>query len=150
MEGLQVLTQVNVHGKLDELAPVAELPWALIKSKVLEFADALRFNGVFFVFSDDPETINKLQEKLTENKAWTAGLPQGSLFIHPRESAKAVIDAYGKKFIGVMWSAAKPHMNKFLDVLYTYNCFVASGDENGAKFLDLKTREKNVSIRIKG
>lgn len=149
MEGLQVLTPVGTHAKLGELASAAELPWALIKSRVCAFSDALRVHGVFFVFSDDSATVNKLQPELQANRDCYFGLPQGKLFVHPCATAKQVVEAYGQAEFGVMWGMAQPHLIKFLDVLYTRNCFVARGDEEGAKFLGEKTKEKPVCLRMR-
>ena len=150
MEGLQVLTLSGVHGKLDELAHDAQLPWALIKPSVLEFANKLRAMGVFFVFSDDAVTINKLQAEMQVNKGWSVVLPSGSMYIFPCGGAKEIIAAHGIAALGIMWPMAKPHLVKFLTVLYAHNCFVASADDAGTKFLDEKTKEKPLSIRIKG
>ena len=150
MEGLQVLTLTGTHEKLGELAGAAELPWALIKDTVCDFTGNLRGNGVYFVFSDDVFTVNKLHQELDADRDCYFALPSGKLFIHPCGVAKKVIEAYGQAQLGVMWHMARPHLIKFLDVLYTHNCFVARGDEEGAKFLSEKTREKPVCIRMKG
>jgi hypothetical protein len=149
-EGLQVLTAVGVHEKLAELASHAEMPWALIKDQVCAFADNLRGYGVYFVFSDDGVTVNKLHGALDASKDCYFSLPSGNVFVHPVGTAKQVIEGYGQAQLGVMWHLAKPHLLKFLDVLYTHNCFVARADAEGAKFLAEKTREKPVSIRMKG
>ena len=150
MEGVQILTKEGVHAKLGELARDAELPWALIQSQVLAFADKLREHGVFFVFSDDVQTINKLQPELIAGRDCYFGLPGGQLFVHSIDMAKRIIEAYGQAELGIMWGMAKPHLLKYLDVLYSHNCFVARGDDAGAKLLREKTQEKTVCVRMKG
>ncbi len=149
MEGLRILTPGGVCEKLGELASEADLPWALIKTRVCDFANSLRGKGVFFVFTDDQPTISKFQPELRNNRDCFFTLPAGVMFVHPCDTAKKIIDAYGASEMGIMWPMAQPHLIKFLETLYSHNCFVARGDDAVAKFLISKTGEKPVSIRMK-
>lgn len=149
MEGVHVLTALNTHKELERQAKSCGLPWLFVGSQVCTFADYLRSQGVFFVTAGDPETINTIQPSLRDGRDCCFGLPNGHLFVHPKDTAMKVLDYHGNQHMSGLWATAKPHLEKFMDHLYTFNVFVARADAGGKTLLDEKTKLQNVTIRMR-